>query len=106
MRAAKDGSGKVPIYESASLVRSFVGGGFILTIEDPNPPNAVVRVVSMEDPQDVEKLGLGTEIPTTWNAGGSYFVGADADAFYAVMTSRARSPQVAKILPSSSRSRR
>lgn len=88
VRAAKDGTGQVTIYESPSLVRSHVAaGGIILTIEDPEPPNAVVKITSVEDPNTADPLKLprdGATIATNWNAGGSYFVGSDAGAAYAV----------------------
>lgn len=86
MRAAIDGSGQVAIYESEKMLRSFVGGGFVVTIEDPTPPNAVLKVTSLEDPANADPLKpAGTvEIATNFNAGGSYVIGADAEAFYLV----------------------
>lgn len=92
MRAAKDGSGNVAVYTSPSLVRSFVTDtGLIATIEDPNQATAVVKIISQDDPSAANDpagkgllLGALGEIATNWNAGGSYFIGADADAFYAV----------------------
>jgi hypothetical protein len=61
------------------MLRSFVGGGFIVTIEDSNPPNAVLNVTTLEDPAPP-----AVEIATNFNAGGSYFIGADAQALYLV----------------------
>jgi hypothetical protein len=85
MRAALDGSGQVPVYESQAMLRSFVGGGFIVTIEDPNAATAVVKVTSLEDPANADPLKApALEIATNFNAGGSYFIGADADAVYLV----------------------
>lgn len=87
IRAAKDGTGQVAVYESPALVRSHVAGGLILTIEDPNPPNAVVKVTTLDDPNNADPAKLvlnGATIATSWNAGGSYFVGSDPDAVYAV----------------------
>lgn len=87
IRAAKDGTGQVAVYESAAMVRSHLADGLIFTIEDPEPPNAVVKVTTVDDPNaaDPAKLVLnGAAIPTNWNAGGSYFIGAERDAVYAV----------------------
>ena len=85
MRAALDGSGQVPVYEADKMLRSFVGNGFVVTIEDPNAATAVVKVTILEDPanQDPNKAP-SAEIATNFNAGGSYFIGADAEAFYLV----------------------
>lgn len=87
MRAATDGSGQVAVYEAEKMLRSFVGGGFVVAIEDPNQATAVIKIASLGDPAnpDPQKAALnGTEIATNFNAGGSYFIGDDADAFYLV----------------------
>jgi hypothetical protein len=85
MRAAFDGSGQVPVYEAGKLVRSFVGGGLVLTLEDPNNDKAIIKVTSLEEPAGADLLEpAAAEIATTMNAAGSYFVGADADAVYLV----------------------
>jgi hypothetical protein len=86
MRAALDGTGQVPVYEAEKLVRSFVGDGLIVTIEDPNNDTAVIKVTNLEDPAtaDPTKPPTSVEIATTMNAAGSYVVGADAEAVYLV----------------------
>jgi hypothetical protein len=79
IRAALDGSGQVAVYEADKMLRSFVGGGFVVTIEDPNAASAVVKITSLDDASP-----SSVEIATSFNPGGSYFIGDDADAFYVV----------------------
>lgn len=78
VRASKDGAGRATVLESADLVRAFVadGGGMVVTIEDPDPPNAVVRIVSLDPDQPA------TTVQTNWNAAGSSVFAADDSSWY------------------------
>lgn len=83
IRAAKDGSGRALAFESSDLVHAFVAdGGTIVAIEQPDGPNALVRVVTADSGAD--EVLAATAVPTNWDAAGSYFFAADAKAFYAV----------------------
>ena len=72
------------IYTSADLVHSFVDDAVLVTIESPNPPDAVLKVrpagaTTGQDPQ------LGAELtvtPANWSAGGTSVFASDATSFY------------------------
>ncbi len=92
MRVKKDGTDARDIYTNADLVSSFADDTFLVTIESPDPPAAVIRIMAAGYttpgpgglPAD-DGTGLppgGVALNPGWNAAGTYVFASDALAFY------------------------
>lgn len=87
VRVNKDGTGQADVVESPDLIRSFVVGSTLLTVESPTPPNAELHVYDL-DAQGVVAFGAlgakqeGLTITTKSNAGGTRVIGNDAENLY------------------------
>jgi hypothetical protein len=76
-------------YVSPDLVHSYADADVIVTIESPNPPDAVVKVMpvgasspgAMDPNQKLDPGGL-TATPQGWSAGGTTVFASDATSFY------------------------
>jgi len=74
-------------YASPDLVHSFSDADVIVTIESPNPPDAVLKVLpagatsGTMNPNTKTDGGL-TTTPPNWSAGGTYVFASDATSFY------------------------
>lgn len=74
-------------YVSPDLVHSFADADVIVTIESPNPPDAVLKVMPVGPTSGTMNQGLGTDnalttTPDNWSAGGTYVFASDATSFY------------------------
>jgi hypothetical protein len=74
-------------YVSPDLVHSFVDADVIVTIESPNPPDAVLNVMPVGGTSGMDPNKLGgaaplTVTPASWSAGGTYVFASDATSFY------------------------
>jgi hypothetical protein len=72
-------------YVSPDLVHSFADADVIVTIESPNPPDAVLKVMPVGgatmDPNN-KTDGTLTTTPAGWSAGGTRVFASDATDFY------------------------
>lgn len=69
------------LYTSPDLVHSFADTDVVVTIESPNPPDAVLKVM----PVGADPMKLGAELtvtPENWSAGGTTVFGSDATSLY------------------------
>jgi hypothetical protein len=73
-------------YVSPDLVHAFADADVIVTIESPNPPDAVLKVmpvgVTSGAPMDPTKADGLTATPENWSAGGTTVFASDATSFY------------------------
>ena len=73
-------------YVSPDLVHAFADADVIVTIESPNPPDAVLKVmpvgVTSGAPMDPTKTDGLTATPANWVAGGTSVFASDATSFY------------------------
>lgn len=82
------GNARSEPYASPDLVHSFADADVIVTIESPNPPDAVVKVMpvgvtsggSMNP--NLKTDGALTATPPNWSAGGTTVFASDATSFY------------------------
>lgn len=71
------------LYTSADLVHSFADDAVLVTIESPNPPDAVLRIRPAAAPADPAKPGLDlTVTPDGWSAGGTTVFASDETSLY------------------------
>lgn len=73
------------LYASTDLVRSFSDADVIATIESPDPPNAVLKVMPAgptTGPSGLETAPPLVVTPANWNAGGTSIFGSDATYLY------------------------
>jgi hypothetical protein len=78
-------SARRELYTSPDLVHSFADDAVLVTIESPNPPDAVLRIrqATGATPADPTKLGADlTVTPDSWSAGGTTVFGSDATSLY------------------------
>ncbi len=76
-------------YVSPDLVHAYADADVIVTIESPNPPDAVVKVMpvgatspgAMDPNQKLDPGGLSAT-PPGWSAGGTTVFASDATSFY------------------------
>jgi hypothetical protein len=73
-------------YVSPDLVHSYADADVIVTIESPNPPDAVLKVmpvgVTSGAPMGPTKTDGLTATPANWSAGGTRVFASDATSFY------------------------
>jgi len=83
------GGARSEAYVSPDLVHSYADKDVIVTIESPNPPDAVVKVMpvgastpgAMDPNQKLEPGGLSAT-PPGWSAGGTTVFASDSTSFY------------------------
>ncbi len=81
-----DGRGlRTQLYASPDLLRSFADEDIIATIESPDPPNAVLKVMPAgptTGPSGLETAPPIVVTPANWNAGGTSVFASDATSLY------------------------
>lgn len=87
VRVNKDGTGQADVVESPDLIRSFVVGTTLLTVDSPTPPTAELHVYDLDAQGAVASGVLGAKaegltITTKSNAGGTWVIGSDAENLY------------------------
>jgi hypothetical protein len=71
------------LYTSPDLVHSFADDAVLVTIESPNPPDAVLKVMPASGAAAPGAPGQElTVTPDSWSAGGTYVFGSDATSLY------------------------
>lgn len=71
------------LYTSADLVHAFADDAVVVTIESPNPPDAVLRIRPAGAAADPAKPGRDlTVTPENWSAGGTTVFGSDETSLY------------------------
>jgi hypothetical protein len=75
---------RTQLYTSPDLVRSFIDETVLVTIESPNPPDAVIKVMPAGPSTDQLDPAPLTVTPATWNAAGSYIFASDPTSLYAM----------------------
>ncbi|HSO39116.1 MAG TPA: hypothetical protein VLT33_41605 [Labilithrix sp.] len=80
---------KSTIYTSPDLVHAFADDSVLVTVESPNPPDAVVKILPVGPTSAGLPPGPGgsdgqalTISPPGWNAGGTYVFASDATSLY------------------------
>lgn len=74
---------RTDLYASPDLVHSFADATVLVTIESPNPPDAVIKVMPAGVTAGAEKpFGELVVTPPGWNAGGTYVFATDATSIY------------------------
>lgn len=74
-------------YVSPDLVHAYADADVIVTIESPNPPDAVLKVMPVgvttgAPPGPTKTDGALTATPANWSAGGTSVFASDATSFY------------------------
>jgi hypothetical protein len=76
------------LYASADLVHSFADDSMLVTIESPNPPDAVLKIMPVGPTTGLPMTPDGKDgseraiTPLGWNAGGTYVFASDVDYLY------------------------
>ncbi|MBX3186823.1 MAG: hypothetical protein KF819_07405 [Labilithrix sp.] len=83
-RVKKDGTGRADVYASNDLVRSFADEDVLVTIESPNAPDAVLKLMPVTGagagPLDLKPIAQ--TVATNWTAAGSYVFASDKTSLY------------------------
>jgi hypothetical protein len=88
VRVDPKGAGRTELYTSADLVHSYADETVIVTVESPDAPDAILKVMPVGGPggDKLDPANAGAEIvvtpPTPWSAGGTYVFASDAVSFY------------------------
>ena len=91
---AKAKAARAEVYTSPDLLHAFADDSVLVTIESPNPPDAILKVMPVagtitpvpQPPSDT-KGGIGTAgalsvTPAGWSAGGTHVFASDATSLY------------------------
>jgi hypothetical protein len=78
------GGTRSTLYTNEDLVRSFIDAEVLVTIESPNPPETVIKVMPAGPTTDEQKGLELTATPAGWNAAGSYIFASDQTSLYAM----------------------
>ena len=73
---------RTQLYSSPDLVNSFADDTVLVTIESPNAPDAVLKIMPVGPTTGEEPPAPLTATPAGWNAAGTYVFGSDATSFY------------------------
>ena len=73
---------RTSLYESPDLVSSFADETVLVTIESPNAPDAVLKVMPAGQTTGEKPALPLTATLANWNAGGTYVFASDATSFY------------------------
>ena len=85
IRIETAGGARSEPYVSPDLVHSFADADVIVTIESPNPPDAVLKVMPVGVTTGMAPTKTDatlTATPASWSAGGTYVFASDATSFY------------------------
>jgi hypothetical protein len=88
VRVDPKGAARTELYTSPDLVHSYADATVIVTVESPDAPDAVLKVMPVggatmdPDPATGAVGAITVTPPTPWSAGGTYVFASDATSFY------------------------